>query len=76
MSETGAPLRVYWCANHDGVFLHGSSIVVARDAEEATRLLDAALIAKNLKPFAEHGYLLVEMAMTKPHAVVMWDGDY
>lgn len=76
MNETDAPLRVFWCTNHDGVFLSGSSIVVAHDAEEATRLLDAALIAKNLKPFDQHGYLLVEMVMTKPHAVVMWDGDY
>jgi len=73
-----APLKLFSCTDHDG-FEHGnrvSSIVLARDADEATGLLDAALAKVGLRPHKMYRYQLQEIPSTKPMAEILSDGDY
>lgn len=70
-------LRLFYCTNHDGHWPVGvASIVLAETVEEAQRLLDEALVRRGLKPSAQLPYLLAELPMRKPHALILRDGDY
>lgn len=69
-------MKLYLCRSHDGRYLGGNSIVIARDEAEARELLDAELRAHDLKPNAESGYDLERVPMTTARAVMIWDGDY
>lgn len=70
-------MRIYTCTDHD---LHYpvvcASVVVAANEADARKLLDDALVARGLLPFAKAEYSLVEMDTTSPKAVILRDGDY
>lgn len=70
-------LRVFLCDDHDCVQPTGvASVIVARDEDEARRLLDAQLATHGLKPFALEPYTLKPLSLTEPCAVVIQNGDY
>lgn len=69
-----AIMNTYTCADTDGHYLNGVVVVRAKDKEEARSLVDAALIYKNLRPYSERRYNLIEVA--DGTAVVVFDGDY
>lgn len=70
-------MKVYFCDNHDCFWPVGvASVVIAENAEQAQALLDDQLKARGLKPSSDRPYLLVEVAQTKPHAIIINDGNY
>jgi hypothetical protein len=64
-------LKVFY-AEHAGIWLGGFSIVAAASAEAALELVNAELVRNGLKPDAQ----VTEFDVSKPHARVIWNGDY
>lgn len=72
-----AKLKLFTCTDHDGHWPTGAaSIVIAKDRRQAKKLLDAELEADGLKPFKQKSYTLTEVLTTKPHAIILYNGDY
>ena len=70
-------VKVFVCTNHDHVWPVGvASIVMAKDIEEAQRLLDEALKERGLKAFKESPYTLEEVSIEEPKAIILNDGNY
>jgi hypothetical protein len=67
-------LKVFTCTDHDGRYPVGvASVIVAADIEHARDLLDAELGKNGLRL---GGYSLDELALDRPHAEILCDGDY
>lgn len=64
-------MKCYTC-EVDGVWLGAVVVVFAEDEEQATRLIDAALVDARLQPQAP--YQLHEL--DQRGAYVLWNGDY
>jgi hypothetical protein len=72
-----AVVKLYACTNHDGHWPVGvASVVYAYDEVHARRLLDEALGQHGLKPHAKVPYDFTVVALDKPFALVLCDGDY
>jgi hypothetical protein len=70
-------VRLFFCTDHASVWPVGvASVVVASDEDEARSLLDAELVGRGLKPYADEPYTLLEANHDKPGAYVLRDGDY
>jgi hypothetical protein len=70
-------LRAFTCTDHEAMWPVGvASYVVAEDEVQARKLLDLALQARRLRPYADFPYTLVEIDLDLPHARVLRDGDY
>lgn len=70
-------MRVYFCTDHDSHYPVGcASVVIAVSESHARELLDKALIEDGLKPSSEDAYILVEIELDKPHAIILVNGDY
>jgi hypothetical protein len=63
-----------YATRHDGRYISGYSVVVARNEEEARRLIDALLVERGLEPHAEYPYELIRVKQGQ--AVMLSDGDY
>ena len=71
------PLRIFTCTDHDGHYPVGtSSVIVARDEEEARELLDTALVAAGLKTGKEARYTLQELNTDRARVIILQDGNY
>lgn len=69
-------MKVFVTTNHDVHYPVGAaSVVLARSEREAKTLLDAALVARGLKPSDEHPYTLEELD-DSPQAQILVNGDY
>lgn len=67
-------LRVFTCTDHKGHWDVGTaSVVIAHSAEEARRLLDAALLEQGLDL---DPYTMKEVPLHEPRAVVLNNGEY
>ncbi len=68
---------LYFCTDHDGHDPVGvAAVIVARHPDEARALLDAALMARGLRPHADAPYTLHETYFDRPGAVVLLHGAY
>lgn len=72
------PLKIFVCTDHDRHENEAkvASLVLARDVEEARPLLDKALTASGLRPYAHYRYQLHEIPADRPLAEILNDGDY
>ena len=76
-------------AEHDGIYIEGFSVIIAPDRKEAKKLLLEKL--KKIRATADrystlslrgkrieisNRARLKEIDITKPHATLIWDGDY
>lgn len=70
-------MKVYTCTDHDGHYPVGvASVVVAETLEQAGLLLDSQLLENGLGSFLEKPYILVELSLELPKAIVLANGDY
>lgn len=70
-------MRLFICTDHDDHWPVGvASVVVARDEDEARRLLDQELMGRGLRPHARKAYTFREVDLSAPVAIVMCDGNY
>lgn len=70
-------MKVFTCINHDIYWpVGGASVIIAKNKRAAKRLLDAALVAKKLKPSSEEPYTLVELDVETSKAHILRDGNY
>jgi hypothetical protein len=60
-------------ATHDGIFLPGYSVVIAKDEKSAKEMLIKLLKEHLLKT---KDITLEEIDITIPNAKMIWDGDY
>lgn len=68
--------QTFICANHDGVYLRGCSVVRAHSLREAYDLLDAALTKAGLKPWAHAPYQLTHLPDDFVGVHTLFNGDY
>lgn len=67
-------MKVYICTDHDTFYsVGGCSIVVAKDEEEAKKLLTDALLKRGLDPTL---FTLRRIKHTMAGAEILLDGDY
>lgn len=66
-------MKVYICT-HDGVWITGYSVVVAKDRPQAKRVIKRKLQEVGLDP--EQPFSLDEVNTSEPNAVVVFNGDY
>jgi hypothetical protein len=59
--------------DHSGFIVTGFTAVVARDEEEALKLVSDALIKEGLKPDIDN---VKELDLSKPGAHILFDGAY
>ncbi len=61
-SSSGSPLKTFHVVGHDtmGIGAEGATIR-ARNKDDAQKLFDGVLVERELKPFAEHRYMLREI---------------
>lgn len=70
-------MKIYVIKDHDRHWPVGAaSMVIARNKEEAIKLLDKELIKRGLKPYKDKPYNLIKVSQAKPVAVVLCDGNY
>lgn len=69
-------MKVFICKHHNGVWLNGCSIVIAKDIEVARQLLDKELVERGLQPSTEYSYELEEISVNAPNVFMLFDGDY
>jgi hypothetical protein len=67
-------LSVFTCTDHDGHFVGGASVVVARNEDSARELLKDELRQHGLNPNA--AFTLRRISTETPKAFVLQDGDY
>lgn len=72
LKDVIVPLRIF-CASHDGHYMGGYSVVVAKDRRTARRILLRELKAQGLNPkvFDMH-----ELDITKEGVDLLYDGEY
>lgn len=76
MTRTTSQLKVYTCVNHAVYYPVGAaSVVVAENYDAACLLLRDALMQQRLDP-DDPRFTLQELDTTKPHAVILRNGDY
>ncbi len=68
-------MRLFTCTNHQGFQPIGvASIIIAEDHARAYALLENALIKRGLD--GTKLFLLREVDLTQPAAIILHDGDY
>ncbi len=76
-AATQQRMRLFVCTDHAEFYPVGcASIVLAESEGQAVGLLDAMLKLRGLAPSDEHPYHLTEVAMEKPQAIILRDGEY
>ena len=69
-------MNVYVCTDHEGHWPVGvCSLIVAKDEDEAKRLLVTELLTHGLKQDGKP-FELREINVSEPRAFVLLDGDY
>lgn len=70
-------MRVFYCTDHATHWpVGGASVIVAADENEAQALLDQQLLNERMMTSHDSPYRLVELAIDKPIAVILDNGDY
>ena len=65
-----------WHATHDGIWLGGHSVIVAKDEEQARHLLAEEMKAHGLKEDVVYDLKLLMNTTTWPGCFIVSNGDY
>lgn len=68
-------MKIWTCKGFTGMYaVPTAAVVVARYKDEATRLMRALLTENGLDP--DQSFILVQVDVSVPHAVMLSNGDY